>query len=113
MLDDKLEDVFSYTEERCLWQFFSRTWDRTENIHGVVDQATALLTGKPPKRDTPMERLHYADGRIMADDLRERYPWVREAGEEEITQVMESLKARLLDTTIARSTNRELNHHLY
>ena len=112
-LEDKINDVFAYTEERCLWQFYSRTWDREANIEGVVNQAIALLSGKPGNRETPMDRLHYADAKIMVDDLRERYTWVNAANEQEIREVMEGLKARLVDTTITRSTNRELTHHLY
>ena len=112
-LEDKINDVFSYTEERCLWQFFSRTWDREENIEGVVTQAAALLSGKPANRETPINRLHYADAKIMVDDLRERYPWVNKASEKEINEVMDGLKVRLVDTTITRSTNRELTHRLY
>ncbi|HTH41086.1 MAG TPA: V-containing nitrogenase subunit delta [Rhodocyclaceae bacterium] len=113
MLEDKIDDVFDYVQERCLWQFFSRTWDRQENIDGVLEQATGLLTGKEVARETPMSRLHYADAKIMVGDLQERYPWVKEAGEQEIREVMDGLKLRLIDTAITRSTNRELNHHLY
>ena len=113
MLEQQINDVFAYTEERCLWQFFSRTWDREENIQGVLDQVAAILCGQEPKRDTPMDRLFYADGKIMAEDLRTRYAWVKDASAELIRQVMDGLKARLVDVAITRSTNRELNHHLY
>jgi nitrogenase delta subunit len=112
-LEDKINDVFGYVEERCLWQFFSRTWDRQENIDGVLNQAAALLSGKAGNRETPMDRLHYADATIMVDDLRERFPWIKDAGEKDIREVMDGLKAKLVDTAITRSTNRELTHHLY
>jgi len=113
MLEDKIDDVFGYVQERCLWQFFSRTWDRQENIDGVVDQAVAILTGKAPNKESPLSRLHYADATIMVGDLKERFPWVAQAGESEIREVMDGLKVRLVDTAITRSTNRELTHHLY
>ncbi|MFD1692687.1 Fe-only/vanadium nitrogenase subunit delta [Azotobacter chroococcum] len=32
---------------------------------------------------------------------------------EEIHFLIDGLKSRLVDTVITRSTNRELNHHLY
>lgn len=113
MLESKIDDVFGYVQERCLWQFFSRTWDRQENIDGVLSQAKALFAGQEPNRETPIARLHYADAKIMVGDLRERFPWVREASAEDMSEIIEGLKLRLVDTAITRSTNRELNQHLY
>jgi nitrogenase delta subunit len=110
---DKLDDLFGYVQERCLWQFFSRTWDRQENIDGVLEQASALLNGKKPAVDTPMHKLFYADAKVMVGDLRERFPWIREAGEAEIRELLDGLKARLVDNVITKSTNRELTHRLY
>ena len=34
-LKSQVDDLFDYVQERCLWQFFSRTWDRTENIEEI------------------------------------------------------------------------------
>ncbi len=113
MLEDKLDDLYDYVQERCLWQFFSRTWDRQENIDGVLDQAAKLLTGQTPDRESPMAKLFYSDAVIMVKDLKERYPWIKESGATEIAQLMSGLKARLVETVITKSTNRELNHHLY
>ncbi|EXJ15822.1 V-containing nitrogenase subunit delta [Imhoffiella purpurea] len=113
VLDDQLDELYGYIEERCLWQFFSRSWDRQENIDGVLDQAARLLNGKGPARETPMDNLFYADAKILVADLRERFPWLEDAGEEEIRQLCDGLKGRLVDVVITRSKNRELNHHLY
>nr|ABS28938.1 vanadium dinitrogenase delta subunit [nitrogen-fixing bacterium ARB3] len=113
MSQSKLDDLFDYTEERCLWQFFSRTWDREENIEGVLGQVARLLTGQEPLRGTPQERLFYADALAMANDVRERFPWASQVDHEEIHFLIDGLKSRLVDTVITRSTNRELNHHLY
>ena len=46
MSQQQLDNLFDYVQERCLWQFFSRTWDRKENIEGIIKQATTLLHGK-------------------------------------------------------------------
>lgn len=113
MMDDKLDDLYGYVQERCLWQFFSRTWDRQENIDGVLGKAEEMLTGKPVARETPMDKLLYADAMIMVKDFRERFPWIKESGAAEVKQLMDGLKARLVETVITKSTNRELNHHLY
>lgn len=112
-MSQKLDELYGYVEERCLWQFFSRTWDRQENIDGVLGQAEKLLTGEAPVRDTPMDRLFYADAKIMVSDFQTRFPWLSESQPAEIKALLDGLKARLVDDVITRSTNRELNHHLY
>ena len=40
---EQVKQLVGYVQERCLWQFASRTWDRTENIEGVLKQVGALL----------------------------------------------------------------------
>ncbi len=113
LLNDRVDELYGYVEERCLWQFFSRSWDRQENIDGVMAQAGQLLNGKEPVRETPMDKLFYADAKLMVNDFRERFPWITESGEEEVRQLLDGLKARLVDNVITRSSNRELNNHLY
>lgn len=113
MSQSRLDDLYDYVEERCLWQFFSRTWDREENIEGVLNQVARLLTGQEPLRGTPQERLFYADALTMANDVRARFDWASKVNHEEIQFLIDGLKARLVDSVITRSTNRELNHHLY
>ncbi len=113
MLDERVDELLEYVEEKCLWQFFSRAWDRQENIDGVLDQTANLLAGHAPRLATPMERLFYADAKIMVDDLHSRFPWISESGEAEIRQLLDGLKGRLVENVITKSTNRELNQHLY
>jgi nitrogenase delta subunit len=112
-MSSKLDELFGYVQERCLWQFFSRTWDRQENIDGILATATDLLAGEKPKLDTPMDRLFYADAKVMVSDFRARFPWLSETPPQEIRELIAGLKARLEDIAIAGSKNRELSHHLY
>ncbi|TCJ18710.1 V-containing nitrogenase subunit delta [Parasulfuritortus cantonensis] len=112
-LNSKVDDLYGYVQERCLWQFFSRAWDRQENIDGVMSKAEDMLTGREPSRETPTDRLHCADALIMVHDFKERFPWIRESGPDEVRQLLDGLKERLVDLTITKSTNRELRHHLY
>lgn len=113
MSSEKIDDLFGYVQERCLWQFFSRAWDRQENIDGILAAAGDLLAGREPKRDTPMERLFYADARIMVEDFRARFPWIAGVEAGEMDALMAGLKDRLVEHTITRSLNHELNHSLY
>jgi len=113
VMTSKVDDLFNYVQERCLWQFYSRTWDRTENINGVLAQASNLFLGLEPKRDTPTERLHAADAMVMVTDCQSRYGWLKESSPEEIRSLMTELGAKLVDIAITRSQNRELTHSLY
>jgi vanadium nitrogenase delta subunit len=112
-MDRKVDDLFDYVEERCLWQFHSRSQDRTRNINGVIAKAIDLLAGRQPEADTPADRCFVADAKVMVADFRARFPWIREAGEAEVTELLGGLRDRLIDLTVTRSRNRELNHSLY
>lgn len=109
----KADQLFSYVQERCLWQFFSRTWDRKENIEGIVNAASELLTGKPPPRHTPMEKLFYADALVMVSDFRQRFPWIESENPSHIHEILGVLKEKLVDISITNSKNHELSHSLY
>jgi len=110
---EKVEQVYNYVQERCLWQFFSRSWDRQENLDGIFKTATDLLTGKPPAVETPQDRVFYADAKIMVADMKTRFPWVEEAGAAQLRELMEAVKAKLTEIAITKSLNHELNHTLY
>ncbi len=113
MTTAKVDQLFGYVQERCLWQFFSRAWDRQENIDGIMKTATDMLTGGVPKLETPMDRLFYADAKIMVADFKERFPWIKEVGPEQIRDLMAGLKDRLVEHTITKSLNHDLSHSLY
>ncbi len=112
-MDARAEELFDYVQERCLWQFHSRSWDRQENIEGIIAKGIELLQGKMPAADTPKDRCFLADARIMVADFRSGFPWIKDADAEEIRQVMEQLSQLLVAVTITHSKNRELSHHLY
>lgn len=113
-LAGQVSDLFSYVQERCLWQFYSRTKDRTENIEGVLAQVARLLMGQEPKRDTPVDSLQAADAKIMVKDCKERFAWLQEdIPENEVREIIRELGEKLTDIAISRSQNRELNHTLY
>ena len=112
-MSSKIDDLFGYVQERCLWQFFSRSWDRQENIDGILATATDLLAGQPPTLETPMDRLFYADATVMVADFHKRFAWLAETPPEEVRTLMAELKARLEEIAIKASKNRELTHHLY
>ncbi len=113
MTTEKVDQLFGYVQERCLWQFFSRTWDRKENLDGIFGAATEFLTGKTPKRETPMEKLFYADAKIMVKDFEERFPWIKQEKPADVVKLIEGVKERVWEISIDKSLNGELNHSLY
>ena len=113
MSQQQIDQLFAYVQERCLWQFHSRSWDRQENIDGIIAAATDLLHDKHPKKHAPMDRLFYADAKLMVDDFKQRFPWIAALEPTKQTELMTELKERLVDHTITHSLNHELNHSLY
>ena len=113
MSQQQVTELFNYVQQRYLWQFFSRSWDRTENINGIVGAAIELFHGVEPKKHLPMEKLFYADAKELVKDFRENFPWINELEPTKVTALLEALKADLVDHTITKSLNHELNHSLY
>ncbi len=113
MSEQQALELFNYVQMRYLWQFFSRTWDREENIEGICNAANDMLHGREPKKHTPMERLFYADAKEMVKDFKENFPWLEKLEPTRITELLGELKAMLRDHTITNSLNHELNHSLY
>lgn len=113
MTAEKINQLFEYVQERCLWQFFSRSWDRQENIDGILKTAENLLAGAAPNLETPMDRLFYADAKIMVADFKQRFPWVAEEAPTQWGELMQGLKDKLVEFAITKSLNHELNHSLY
>jgi vanadium nitrogenase delta subunit len=109
----KVDALFDYCQERCLWQFFSRSWDREENIDGILAAAIELLNGDEPRKNTPMSKLFYADAKIMVSDFKSRFPWIAGCGPEEIRGLIAGLKERLTEIAVTKSLNKELNNSLY
>lgn len=112
-MEERINQLFVYVQERCLWQFFSRSWDREENIDGILTKAGEIFAGQAPKDDTPADRCNLADAKVLVSDFRSRFPWIKEASSEEIKGLLSGLKEKLVDTTITHSKNRELRDRLY
>lgn len=112
-MSEKSDALYGYVQERCLWHFASRVWDRKANIEGTIAMGTSLLLGETPSAATPAERCYLADARVMVSDFRSRFSWLRECRPDEIKALMAQLQERLTDIAITRSQNHELTHELY
>ena len=112
-MEERIEQLYNYVQERCLWQFFSRSWDRKENIEGIMCAAKQMFAGEDPKTETPTERCYFADAKLMLADFKSRFPWMKETKIGDFNQLLDGVAARLTDTVITGSKNRELNDRLY
>lgn len=112
-MNEKVEQLTNYIQERCLWQFFSRTWDREENIEGIITQTTEILCGEKPRIETPAERNYYADAKILVSDFKRLFPWIASLEKENIKRLLQDVKDKLSRIAVSESRNEELNDPNY
>ena len=112
-MSEQIDALYGYVQERCLWQFASRTWDRKANIEGTMALGTKLLLGESPEVTTPAEKCFLVDAKVMVSDFRARFPWLAGLKPEEVKALMKGLEDRVTDIAITHSRNHELNHELY
>ncbi|ADU27825.1 Fe-only/vanadium nitrogenase subunit delta [Ethanoligenens harbinense] len=112
-MSEKTEQLFLYLQERCLFQFHSRSWDREENIHVTCEDLVKLLTGEKVLRETPEDRCHYADAVLLAEQVKEKFPWMLKLSDDERRDVIQGAFEKLMDVTVTNSRNAELNNENY
>lgn len=112
-MNDKVEQLVIFIQENCLWQFFSRAWDREENIEGILTKAAEILTGDESTLETQADKCFHADARILVSDFKSRFPWIGEAPAEEVKNILSEVKERMRQITITGSLNQELNVQNY
>jgi nitrogenase molybdenum-iron protein alpha chain len=112
-IKERTEEITAYIQERCLWQFHSRSWDREDNINGVINKAIEILTGEQVAAETPNDKLYYADGKILVVELKVKFSWLASMEHAHIKAVLELVRQKLIGIAITGSLNAELNHSLY
>jgi vanadium nitrogenase delta subunit len=111
--NEKVRQLYDYVQERCLWQFYSRAWDREANISNITRMAGEIISGRTPKLETLMDHQFYADAKELASGLKQRHAWVAAATPDEVAKAMDELRDELLDLAVKNSSNGELNYSLY
>jgi V-containing nitrogenase delta subunit len=112
-LDEKAQALYEFIQERYLWQFYSRTWDREENINGILAEFVRILAGEKPAGNDPKERYFYAEAVTVARETGEKFAWLAGLSGAELQKLVESVRAKLIDTTVIRSQNEELHVAYY
>ncbi|MFP3154940.1 Fe-only/vanadium nitrogenase subunit delta [Lachnospiraceae bacterium ZAX-1] len=106
-MNEKITDVYDFIMQRCLWQFFSRNWDREANINSIMDNVVRLQSGGAVDRSTNIANSHYADAKILTQQLTERLDWFAGLSVTEIAEICEAVKLKLLDIAVVNSLNAE------
>jgi nitrogenase delta subunit len=112
-MKDKIDLLATHIQERCLWQFFSRTWDREQNIEGILEKAIDILCEEESKLETSFDKSFYADAKILVSDFKRLYPWITKMEKEDIKNILQGVCERIKHITVVASHNEELNDPNY
>jgi hypothetical protein len=112
-MEDKVDAVYGFVMERCLWQFFSRNWDREDNINSIMSNVAKLQSGQTVDRSTHIANSHYADAKILTAQLTARYPWFTGLSKDEVTGLCDKVREKLIDIAVTNSLNAERRESKY
>jgi nitrogenase delta subunit len=108
-MKEKIEALVAYIQERCLWQFFSRSWDREENIEAILTKTKEIFCGEPSSTETMADKCWYADAKILVADFKTKFPWIKTCSKEETVAILSGVKDRMREITVSKSKNEELH----
>lgn len=108
-MKDKIEELVTHIQERCLWQFFSRAWDREENIEAILGKTYEIFAELPSAQETTAEKCWFADARILAADFKVSHPWIKTLNKTDLKTVFDGVKDRMREITVGKSMNEELH----
>lgn len=113
-MEDKIQELYKFFQQRYLWQFYSRSWDRDENINGILDKLPVILSGEQlTLSDSLKERAFYAEAKMVAVEVKERFSWITGLDKSQIQSMIAAVKDKIIDVTITKSQNGELNIQNY
>ena len=112
-MDAVASKLLEFFQKNTLWQFFSRDWDRKENIDGMFGALEALARKETLPRETPMEKCFYADAVVMLQQIHVKVPGFATLPPEAAVAALEEAKRELWDIAITSSKNEELSAELY
>jgi nitrogenase delta subunit len=111
--NDHIEAMTDYIMKHCLWQFHSRSWDRRNQNEGVLAKTTQILCGERVELETPADKCYWVDAVILAEEFKNRFPWLGIGDKAAIKDVMKGLHERMDYLTIDGSLNLELTDQHY
>lgn len=113
-MENNVNELYKYIQQKYLWQFYSRNWDRENNINGILDAAKELIiTGKCSLGDSLTDKHYYSEAKIVVSDIKRDLKFVEGLNEKGVTDLIDGVKAKLIDVTVTNSLNGELNVGYY
>ena len=113
-MESNVNELYKFIQEKYLWQFYSRNWDRENNINGILDAVKELLnTGKSSLDDSLEEKFYYSEAKIVVNDIKRHLKFIEGLNEKGVTETIDRVKAKLIDVTVTNSLNGELNVEYY
>ncbi len=106
-MEEKVEAVYTYVMERCLWQFFSRNWDREDNINTIMANVAKIQSGQEVDRSTNILNSHYTNAKILTEQLAQRFPWFSSLGAGDIAPICDRVREKLINIAVVNSLNAE------
>jgi V-containing nitrogenase delta subunit len=109
-MEEKVLELYKFFQQRYLWQFYSRSWDRDENINGILNKLPSILSGEILNiSDSLKEKAFYAEAKTVAIEVKERFPWISQMDKSQAQSIITAVKDKIIDITITKSQNGELN----
>lgn len=112
-MEDKIKAVYDFIVERCLWQFFSRNWDRERNINGIMKNVALLYAGKEVPKETNQDKCYYADAKILLEQLMDKFTWFEELNSKDVFEISDKVIEKLLYLAVTNSLNAERTVEYY
>jgi nitrogenase delta subunit len=113
LIKERVEMLLDVIMKKCLWQFHSRAWDRERQNENIIQKTMQLLCEEPVKNDTAEDRCYWVDAMLLAENYKNRFPWVSEVSKPDLKKIMQALKERLDYLLISGSLNAELGDPHY
>jgi len=78
-----------------------------------LEDTSTLLNGGEVVANNGQEKCYLADAKILVEQLKEAFSWINDMKDTEITELIDGVKAKLVDVTLTRSKNDELRVPFY
>ncbi len=113
LMKDRTELLADHIMKKCLWQFNSRLWDREKQNDNILLKTQQILCNEPVEKENPADKCYWAEAVTLVEAFRKRFSWLNTLDQDEIKELISSLKKRMDFFTITGSLNEELKDANY
>ncbi|OOM79517.1 Fe-only/vanadium nitrogenase subunit delta [Clostridium sp. BL-8] len=113
-MEENVTELYKYIQQKYLWQFYSRSWDRENNINGILSATEELLiTSKCSLGDSLTDKHYYSEAKIVVKDIKRDLKFIEGLNEKGIKELIDKVKEKLIGVTVTNTLNGELNVKFY